>query len=168
MRPASIWPTTWSSITAMAPARSTCTRRRFARPRRALRSAGAPGPTPRQCRLDRLVDRAASAFSGQHGAYQRNAALRMRRKGPTAPKTRRRGRRSGPRPSTRRYRFRFDEWPAEACGDRRVALPLSQNVEKPADDAPGHHRPFGDAGSYRSSARETPHRARHRWPQMVA
>jgi murein DD-endopeptidase MepM/ murein hydrolase activator NlpD len=27
----------------------------------------------------------------------------------------------------------FDEWPASACGDRRVALPLSQNVEQPAD-----------------------------------
>jgi murein DD-endopeptidase MepM/ murein hydrolase activator NlpD len=27
----------------------------------------------------------------------------------------------------------FDEWPAAACSDRRVALPLSQNVEEPED-----------------------------------
>ena len=55
-------------------------RRRFARARRAMRSAGAPGATPRQCRIDRLVDRASSALSGQHGAHRRNASLRMRRR----------------------------------------------------------------------------------------
>src|SRR5258708_2691965 len=27
----------------------------------------------------------------------------------------------------------FDEWPANACSDRRVALPVSQNIEEPAD-----------------------------------
>ena len=28
----------------------------------------------------------------------------------------------------------FDEWPASACGDRREMLPISQNVEEPADE----------------------------------
>ncbi len=27
----------------------------------------------------------------------------------------------------------FDEWSASACGDRRIAMPMSQNVEEPPD-----------------------------------